>query len=389
MKKEKVELLKWVDDKIHPKALNKSFLPEEFLIVRLGFANQIRLYRETVHHEEPPSQKYVHVRLIQLIDMSNTIWFYLHRMSFLWNRKEAASHIRSIYLQALDALEGLINDFQKTAPTVCDRLPLTLFSLSGERMKIRALINQFSLHLRHSNIDKKLTEILKNEFDRFIWKKDICRKELNYTTYLMNSILFSLHTDDRSMIQLLYGHGFNSKDFFHYYATGLNNKLDEVPSLHNELEIIISEQDILNSIPRSSVQMIPQLSPIDSQIFGFLKSKEKHIKEVLNLRRRLIEEGQLTKTANRLKIYLPVAQFGLLIRLHIEKGLLGSDNIGALFTFFASHFSTPQTPVISAESLRKKSTDVEFSSAQKLKAHIIGMLNWLNEHYNLSNFKDS
>lgn len=110
---------------------------------------------------------------------------------------------------------------------------------------------------------------------------------------------------------------------------------------------------------------------------------------MLKLRRVILQDDMLAKSMTRLKVNMPVAQFGLFIRVQIEKGLLLKENIGELFNFFAAHFYTPQTMFISPESLRKKSTDVEFSTAQKLKAHLIAMLNWLNENYNLSNYKGS
>lgn len=135
--------------------------------------------------------------------------------------------------------------------------------------------------------------------------------------------------------------------------------------------------------------MFSSLSSIEGQFKAFLSQKKRSLKEVINLRRVIIEDEQGAKTKGRLKVFLSVPQLSLFIRVLIEKGLLPKENIGELFNFFATHFSTPQTSFISAESLRKKSTDVEFSTAQKLKGHLIGMLNWLNENYNLSNYKNS
>jgi hypothetical protein len=72
--------------------------------------------------------------------------------------------------------------------------------------------------------------------------------------------------------------------------------------------------------------------------------------------------------------------------MQIEKGILVKENLGDLFKFFATHFYTPNAEYISADSLQKKSTDVEFATAQKLKGQLIGMLNWLNTNFNLSNY---
>ena len=97
-------------------------------------------------------------------------------------------------------------------------------------------------------------------------------------------------------------------------------------------------------------------------------------------------DKEKAKAGIRFLMNLPVPQFGLFIRMQIEKGLLPKENVGDLFSFFAQHFYTPNTLFMSADSLQKKSTDVEFSTAQKMKGQLIGMLNWLNSNFNLSNY---
>lgn len=106
----------------------------------------------------------------------------------------------------------------------------------------------------------------------------------------------------------------------------------------------------------------------------------------MKVRRQVIRDSERSNNAARVLINMPVAQFGLFIRMQVEKGLLVREHLGDLFTFFATHFYTPNTLYISADSLQKKSTDVEFGTAKKVKGHLIEMLNWLNTNYNLSNY---
>ncbi len=107
-----------------------------------------------------------------------------------------------------------------------------------------------------------------------------------------------------------------------------------------------------------------------------------------NLKREILEDSEKEKPCVRVRVNLPVAQFALLIRLFMERGLLMKEHVGEQFVFFATYFFTPNTSDISADSLQKKSTDVEFGTALKLKGHLIQMLNWLNENFNLSNYKN-
>eukprot|EP01133_Synstelium_polycarpum_P009449 gene9449-11060_t len=185
------------------------------------------------------------------------------------------------------------------------------------------------------------------------------KKIIDYTWNLSRQIANLELADTSDLIDILFINEFNSRIFFDFYSNELNSKLKDIPNLHDQLLTIIAEQDRFSGLAGSTIKIV------------------------------VSQDEQFSKSTHRLKIFLSVAQLGLFIRLFVEKGLLAKENIGDQFTFFASHFSTPQAPFISAESLRKKSTDVEFATAQKLKAHLIGMLNWLNENYNLSNFKGS
>src|SRR5690606_13604141 len=141
--------------------------------------------------------------------------------------------------------------------------------------------------------------------------------------------------------------------------------------------------------PRSTSRWMTEDESIREQIKTLFAEKKRYIRQRIELRRIEIEDAKLTEEVDRMQINLPVAQFGLFIRLFMEKGLLPKEEIGKTFAYYARHFSTPKTPFISAESLQKKSTDVEFSTAKKMKSHLIAMVNWLNEHYNVSNHKDS
>lgn len=164
----------------------------------------------------------------------------------------------------------------------------------------------------------------------------------------------------------------------------------DTPSLHEQLEILIGLEDRISSLPaRCTSRWMAEDESIREQIRTLLAEKKQYIQQRIELRRLEIQDSKLSEQTDRMQVNLPVAQFGLFIRLFMEKGLLPKEEVGKTFAYYARHFSTPKTPFISAESLQKKSTDVEFSTAKKMKGHLIGMVNWLNEHYNVSNHRDS
>lgn len=382
------KIFNWTDEIIHPKALvNDTITNDDLIKLENGFLNQLNKDLEFFFIEANFSRKRILLQVRQLVSLSNTIYSYLFRLSPSWKRKISSTKLRQVYLHFLDALEKVIDKVQQIVPEIYYEIPITKYGMATLKMQIKGAFGNFSIILNQVQIDKKLYDLLIRDLYLFITKKEITRHEIDYVIDLIKEIERTSVFDTLELIRILYFYGFNPKNFFHYYATDLNNRLTAVPDLHDQLQIVISEQDRFFCLPGSKLKMFPFLSSIDGQVNTFLAKKERNLKETIKLRRDIIQHQQSPASNARLKIYLSVPQLSLFIRLLIEKGLLAKENIGELFSFFATHFSTPQASLISAESLRKKSTDVEFTTAQKLKAHLIGMLNWLNENYNLSNFK--
>jgi hypothetical protein len=382
------KIFNWTDEIIHPKALvNDTINSDDLIKLENGFLNQLNKDLEFFFIEANFSRKRILMQSRQFVSLSNTIYSYLFRLSPSWKRKVSSSQLRQVYLHFLDALEKVIDKVQQIVPEIYHEIPITKYGMGILKMQIKGAFGNFSTILNQSQIDKKLYDLLIRDLYLFINKKEITRYEIDYVISLIEEIESNRVFDTLELIRILYLYGFNPKNFFHYYTNDLNNRLNTVTDLHDQLQIVITEQDRFFGLPESQLKMFPFLSSIDGQVNTFLAKKERTLKETIKLRRDIIQNQQFPSPKARLKVFLSVPQLGLFIRLLIEKGLLAKENIGELFNFFATHFSTPQASFISAESLRKKSTDVEFTTAQKLKAHLIGMLNWLNENYNLSNFK--
>jgi len=167
----------------------------------------------------------------------------------------------------------------------------------------------------------------------------------------------------------------------------VRSSIDNISGLHEQSVILLLEKDGLYNLAQAKGLVMPSKNKsLFFDLLEFLNSKCTFAKKRVKLQRRFIRNNEKAKNATRFLINLPIPQFGLFIRMQIEKGLLTKENVGELFRFFASHFYTVNASFISPESLQKKSTDVEFATAQKLKGHLIDMINWLNSNYNLSNY---
>lgn len=384
-------LLNWVEETIHPQKLTTILSAESDLqTLRQEFATEIKVHRKILFKQLIISKRQVAVGIRQLIVVSDTLHHYLCRLSYAWKSCKFAREIRTFYLYALNSLETLLDDLGKLSPKFSKQFPLTHHVLSNIMMDLNNQFKTLFVHLNGFVIDHELKALVTNGISQFIHKKGISQQNVEYCSYIMKILSGVKYCNTEQFIQILLKAGFNLPEFYLYLISDYNNSIENIPGLHEQLERVIIEQDRINTTPQNrKVRMLIGIAPIADQLTGFLSEKKYHIKQMLKLRRVILRDDQLTKSMLRLKVNLSVAQLGLFIRVQMEKGLFLKENIGEAFSFFATHFYTPQTMFISAESLRKKSTEVEFNTAQKLKAHLIGMLNWLNENYNLSNYKSS
>lgn len=386
-----VSILNWVEDNLHPHKLTNSALTEaSVMFLKEGFLGEVKSFRKIVFKQLTFYKKDAFNNIKQLVSISNAIQGYLCRLAPAWKNAKSAPQIKSIYVYALNSLQTQLEDIARLAPKIHQKISVTQYSLPELMMGLKEQFRVFSLRLSQMAVDENLKTILQKGLFQLIHKKEINPLNADYCRHLMNVVTNADNLDTQSIRTLLLLNGFNLPEFYYYCISEYRDTLDNIPGLHEQLAMLMTEQDKLKNVPRGiKSNMLPGVASISEQLEGFLSEKKHHISEMLKLRRVILQDDMLAKSMTRLKINMPVAQFGLFIRVQIEKGLLLKENIGELFNFFAAHFYTPQTMFISPESLRKKSTDVEFSTAQKLKAHLIAMLNWLNENYNLSNYKGS
>lgn len=385
-----VLLLNWIEEEIHPQKLTKSCLTDtEFQSLKEDFAVEVKIFKKTFF-KQLIFKKQSASGMKQLVKISDTVHHYLYRLAPAWNHSILSPNIKSFYIFILNSLETVLEDLGRLTPKTYKQIPVTQYGLPDLMMELKEHYHSFVNHLIHIDIDPALKVLVQKGLYQLIHKKEINVLNADYCRSLMATVICTENLDTSTFKRLLYLSGFNLPEFFLYCISNFKESLENIPGLHEQLEMLMTEQDQLNSLPGNiKIRMLPGVASIGEQLQGFLSEKRHYIKQMLKLRRVILQDDQLSKSMSRLRINMPVAQFGLFIRVQLEKGLLLKENIGELFNFFAAHFYTPQTMFISAESLRKKSTDVEFSTAQKLKANLISMLNWLNENYNLSNYKDS
>ena len=382
-------LILWVEENIRPEQLNNlpeldSYIP----FLHQTFVSGLINFRELLFEQMVLSKKDAMYGVKQLVNISNTIHSYAFHVKPDWKTKVSKAKIKSFYICLLCCVEKVLKEVKNVSSSLYMEVPITHYSLPEVKMELKLKFNEFSTHLDQAGLENNLRSLVKRAIQVMINKQEITPAMVNYCHRIMSETIFLKELDINPMFVLLIKNGFNIPEFYLYYITHLKQSLDDIGSLHEQLEMLILEKDKLNGIPVSeNLRMCKGASPIIEQIYAYLDEKQKHTAQIFELRRLALQDDPLVKSAKRLKINLPVAQLALFIRLQLEKGFFEKENIGGLFNFFAEHFYTSKTKFISGDSLRKKSTEVEFSTAQKLKSQLIAMLNWLNENHNLSNYK--
>ncbi|MDN3584555.1 hypothetical protein [Mucilaginibacter flavus] len=378
----------FINDSIHPNHFKHHILSKDeidkwnaFLTKELNsLIEEARKYT-LINRRKDKDQITAYIN--RLVSLSNTVNTYLIKNVHLWSDHVQSKQIREQYIHTCNRLEWLMDEIMIIFPNARSSVLITNYQLPQVKMELKNALNAVfeSLHVQQSAAE--LVEIFSAGVKQMINQKGLTYSKKEYLNQLL---LLLSKKSERSLNDLLIINDFNLPEFFHYQINTFRDNLNKLDGLHDQLVEIIREKDRLYNL---HIEEGLKITMTDRSLFcdlnDYLTEKKSYIRQLIKIRREVqidVEKARATK----ILINLPVPQFGLFIRMQVEKGFLSKEHIGELFSFFASHFYTQNTAHISADSLQKKSTDVEFSTAQKMKAHLIGMLNWLNTNYNLSNF---
>lgn len=386
--------IKWLhilEDNLHPNVLFKMAENHS------GLSGYFEELKKVIKHFRPylinlvgRSRPEAKVCLLQLIIVNDTIYNYMVSMTKSRNEHPFSQQVYELYRQALILLESLLEYCIKFDKATLASLPLTAYASSNIRMELKLGLNSLQRIVVKSDISPLLSGLILGGLKRLIERQGINRSDAECASVILEELQKLRPFTTTEVENLLFQHDFNTPAFFNYCAKCCNSLIVDTPSLHEQLEKLIGWEERISNLPaRYTTKWMTKDKSIREQIRTLLAEKKRCIQQRIELRRLKFQDAKLSDETERTQVNLPVAQLGLFIRLLMEKGLLPKEEVGKTFAFYARHFSTTKTPFISAESLQKKSTDVEFSTAKKMKGHLIGMVNWLNEHYNVSDYGGS
>lgn len=296
---------------------------------------------------------------------------------------------REYYKSILSFIQQALEYAVRFSPRLMQELYITSFKLSGLKPIYNQKLKQVVNKLSSGDADEDFILLVHQELLSLLKRKYILLAEFSCAMLLMDALLKSPEINNQMLEKILIEHEFNSSAFYDY-CIGRSMEIIYIDSsLHSQVENVISFQEKLKSFSKKSTWKFDHKNKsILEDLSDFFMQIKQSIKERIDTRRSEVLDGKLVEEHDKVEINLSVAQLGFLLRLFIDREILPTDNISRTYAFFAKHFRTKSAAFISRDSLIKKSTSVEFSTARKLKWHFIEIINSINKSHNLSNYKD-
>jgi len=390
MKNISVRLQQFVAESLHPNSLvGQRLSAKEFDDWKQHLNKEIGLLTAKVFKYSfncyESEGGYVKSVIAMITELSNTVNSYRVKLVPLWRSHPDAVEIKLGYNSLCIAFEADIDLLVKRYPKWSGQTSFTDHIAKQIKIELKSQLSEVKLRLH--NVDNPLRHIVTDGISNLIQQRPLIRDNDTYLRKLMASILRTHFHNAEELNDHLITHDFNLPEYFLYCVNAWNEQLFELDGLADQKEMLLEAKSHLFDISLSKGLVFPSGNErLYNELNKFLSEKYELVKEKLKISRRLAADDSIRSRAKRMLINLSVAQFGLFIRIQLERGILANDHIGDLFAFYARHFYTPNTDFISPESLQKKSSVVEHATARKLKALLIDMLNWLNKNYNLSNY---
>ncbi len=288
---------------------------------------------------------------------------------------------RILLLRLMDTLESLRHKCKDHDGKIYASMPLTSLDRSIRVPLLRQQLGMLQESLDSSQTDQQLRLILYQEIESITRDRQLSGSRLENLSIMIGQILKTPSPDTDQVARLLLEHNFNSLRIFSYWTEHCIALLTDEGSTYQQVETILRWESELVSLPRRAEHDGPfhgqSLQKMAARLYRNLKTLYLQKLDLRTSKRAAAAQEDYQQVS----INLSVAQLGLLIRLFMENGILPKHDVGKTFAHYARIYRTERTPHISADSLQKKSTDVEYATVKKIKSHLIAMVNWLNKHY--------
>lgn len=324
-----------------------------------------------------------------LLVLSDQVNGYLIRCRRMWETNSSADLIRSHYILTLECFQGLLNYAREKFDVFVDlALRMSSFELFAVRPVFREMVASLGIHMERSAVDKDLSALLLDTL------RSVCRSsafslgDLRYYQALAAAVMAEVELSSERLVELLIAYDFNKPGFYLYIVSRWAEMLEALEGMHEQLEKMLAEQDLLNGqLLISSSRAFSNHASLKQDLLRFCREKKEHLQELIALRRMAAQDELDMREAVRILSGFTVPQISLFLKLQVEKGLLVPDSLAGLYRFISRHFYTSKALMISEKSLKREYEDVKFSTAYKMYLVLLEFIEWLDELFQVKSYK--
>ncbi|WP_432328123.1 hypothetical protein ACRQ5D_34215 [Mucilaginibacter sp. P25] len=367
MVKELSQLNKFIIESVNPDRLAKIELTENDFKRWSEFVSNITqvlngyIYYEVNIQSGKISRKLLPV-LNGLIDLINKTWSYSQRKNL--KRNQASQKVISFYKYTCERLESLL--FSLRSHTLFKRLRVTNFMRAEVKMRLKTIHKALVAKLENMSDQSELYLMVPDLYLRQIIKKELTWIDVNNITYGITYLLNARFIDPDGLFEALIAIDFDFVEVLHYRVGLWRASLLDIIDIRKQIEYLVTERHKITEIVLlSKTADTGKSNQLADDLSGYLSELEQFLKQILSLQISAAKDVANIRSARRFPIGLSVPQFGLLIRLQIERGILPKENLSQLFKFFTDHFYTDNAPFISPESLQKNPLTLNFPPPKK------------------------
>ncbi|WP_099369417.1 hypothetical protein [Sphingobacterium sp. 1.A.5] len=293
--------------------------------------------------------------------------------------------LNKLILRILNLVEDILMEINKVSPNVFCSIKMSHYGMSLEKPSIRKQLSEISSKLIRDGISCGLRELLERTINRQTMNRKITYRQIDKIRKVLSRIKSLERINDEKIEKVLVLSDLDPPAVAGYLINRSMDSLLDKESLYDQaIELVKFKEDSDTLSILIGKYQTNEASITSKKLESYYRSQSFNMSTKIKLHRKQAIDQQNYQGNRKLPLNLPVSQFGLFIRLAILAGWIGEREVSKTFEFFSKNFSTPRAPIISPESLQKKSLDVEYSAAKKMKAYLIWMINHLNQHNNTS-----
>lgn len=313
----------------------------------------------------------------EIINLSERLY-----SNFLKVRCSGIPNLRKNYVRVLNALENFLNCVEVNHFDLMADLPYSSYSYSKLRIIIKKALSDLNTKLALANYSTEFFSVINNGINKLMYRKNITYSEVNNLRMTLDD-LNSINTSKRhELLIYLIKRNFNPTELYVFCINLIDKILIDEPNLYNRIELLITlQEEMLKTQIEQRLSQVNSRNKLIYHLKIYLNKKRDLLEKKLNNNIEQVKNLSVIKGSSKISLGIPVNEFAFIIRLFMVENILPSEHKGKLFEFFAYSFKTKTAPLISKDSLWKKSRTVEIKTASAVKDHLINMINYINKEY--------